>query len=600
MSVQKRVNVVTIGAGWSAGIFAQKLTEAGYDVVSIEQGPARWASPDFEHNHDPLRFHVRHAMMVNLANETWTWRPNPKAPTLPMRQYGSFNPGKGVGGASIHWAAQNWRFLPFDFRYRSHHIERYGEGKLPENSLVQDWPISYEELEPSYDTFEYDIGVSGQAGNLNGTLIEGGNIFEGPRKRPFPLPPLAMSIHGEIYRKASQSLGYHPFPQPAAITSQAYTDRFGNYRSGCLYCGFCTRYGCEVDAKASAVTTYIPAALRTGKYEIRPYSKVTRINVGNDGLATGVTYIDASGQEQEQPADVVILSAFTLENVRLMLLSKSNSHPNGVGNDRNMVGQRFTYQLSQAPVSGVFEGRRFNQYMGNSSTIYVIYDFYGDNFDHSDQNFIGGTRIMGGSGERDPVTSVGAMPIGVTSNTPGSNNASERSRNWGQGWKDDLRKNWDGVVTLSFEGDILPYTDQFLDLDPVYKDNFGSPLLRLTFDFHQNEHNLYKFITARSKEIMQKMGPTRLNSTDDLKPYNIHEYQSTHLTGGAIMGVDPTTSVTNKYGQVWDTPNVFVTGAALFPQNPGANPTGTVGALSYYAGDALAKYYFQEPNRLMG
>jgi gluconate 2-dehydrogenase alpha chain len=599
MPTQKRVDVVTVGAGWAGGIFAQRLTEAGYNVVSIEQGPARWAQPDFEHNHDPLRYHVRHAMMVNLANETWTWRPNPKAPTLPMRQYGSFNPGKGVGGAGIHWAAQTWRFLPFDFRYRSHHIERYGEGKLPEGSLVQDWPVSYEELERFYDQFEYDIGVSGQVGNLNGRIMEGGNVFEGPRTRPYPLPPLAMMIHGEMYAKACRELGYHPFPQPAAITSQAYQDRFGNWRSGCLYCGFCTRYGCEVDAKASAVTTHLPAALRTGRYEIRPNSKVIRINVGADGLATGVTYIDAAGQEQEQPADVVILSAFTLTNVRLLLLSQNAQHPQGVGNDKGMVGQRYTYQLSQSPVSGVFEGRRFNQYMGNSSTIYVIYDFYGDNFDHSRENFIGGGRIMAGSGERDPQTSVGGMPVGVVANSRGSENSSSQSRNWGKGWKEDLRNNWDGVVAITFEGDILPYPDQYLDLDPVYKDNFGLPLLRLTFDFHENEKNLYHFIASRTQEIMQQMGPTRMNARLDLAPYNIHEYQSTHCTGGAIMGSDPSNSVTNKYGQVWDTPNVFVTGAALFPQNPGANPTGTMCALAYYASDALANYYFRNPNRLM-
>ncbi len=599
MPTQKKVDVVTVGAGFAGSIMAQILTDAGLNVVSLEQGPGRWAAPDFEHDHDPLRYNIRHAMMVNLSQETWTWRPNPVAPTLPMRQYGSFNPGSGVGGAGIHWAAQTWRFLPFDFQYKTHHIERYGQDKLPAGSLVQDWPLTYDELEPYYDLFEYDSGVSGQAGNLNGQIIQGGNVFEGPRKRGYPLPPLVTTIPADMYADASRALGYHPFPQPASITSQAYQDRFGNWRSGCLYCGFCTRYGCEVDAKTSPITTYIPPALKTGRYQIKTNAKVTRVNVGPDGLAVGVTYIDANGVEQDQPADVVILSAFTLSNVRLLLLSQSKAHPNGIGNDRNMVGRHYTYQLSQAPVSGVFEGRRFNQYMGNSCTMNVIYDFYGDNHDHKDLDFIGGARIMCGSGEREPLASVGAMPIGVTSNTPGSNNPSEASRNWGQGWKDDLRKNWDGVVTMSFEGDILPYEDQFLDLDPIYKDSYGLPLLRLTFDFHQNEHSLYHFIATKCQEIMQKMGPQRLDAKLDLDPYNIYQYQSTHCTGGAIMGSDPGSSVTNKYGQVWDTPNVFVTGAALFPQNPGANPTGTMCALALYAGEAIRNNYFKAPNRLM-
>ncbi len=342
MSVQKRVNVVTVGAGWTAAVFAQILTEAGLSVVSLEQGPERWANPDFEHNHDPLRYHVRHAMMVDLSKETWTWRPNPNAPSLPMRQYGSFNPGQGLGGSAIHWSGMLWRHLQSDFKYRSHYIDRYGQGKLPEGNRIQDWPLNYEDLEPYYTKMEYDIGASGQTGNLNGVKIEGGNIFEEPRSTPYPLPPLNVTIPSRMFADACRNLGYHPFPQPAGILSQAYQDRFGNVRSGCLYCGFCTRYGCEADAKAEPINTHIPPALRTGRYEIRPNSKVTGINVGADGLATGVTYIDGQGVEQEQPADIVLLSAFTLSNVRLLLLSRSNRHPNGVGNDRNLVGKNYT------------------------------------------------------------------------------------------------------------------------------------------------------------------------------------------------------------------------------------------------------------------
>jgi len=123
----KKVDVVTVGAGFTAGILAQQLTAAGYSVVSLEQGPVRMTDPDFEapYEHDELRYQVRRDMMVDLQRETWTWRPSPKGTALPMRQYGSFNPGQGTGGASVHWAAQNWRFYPSDFQYRSHHIQRY-------------------------------------------------------------------------------------------------------------------------------------------------------------------------------------------------------------------------------------------------------------------------------------------------------------------------------------------------------------------------------------------------------------------------------------------------------------------------------------------
>ena len=216
MAVQKRVNVVTIGAGWTAAIFAQILTEAGLNVVSIEQGPERWANPDFAHNHDPLRYHVRHAMMQNLAKETWTWRPNPNAPTLPMRKYGSFNPGQGIGGSAIHWSGMLWRYLKSDFNYRTHYTEKYGKDKLPPGNRIK-LPLGYEELEPYYTKMEYDIGASGQAGNLNGVKIEGGNVFEEPRSSPYPLPPLNVTIPSRMFADASKQLGYHPFPQPAGI-----------------------------------------------------------------------------------------------------------------------------------------------------------------------------------------------------------------------------------------------------------------------------------------------------------------------------------------------------------------------------------------------
>ncbi len=587
MAVQNQVDVVTVGAGWTAAILAWKLTEAGYNVVSIEQGPSRWTDPDFVHNHDALRYHGRHAMMIDLGKETWTWRPNPRAPSLPMRQYGSFNPGQGLGGAAVHWTAQLWRFFPSDFIYRTHHVQRYGENRLPEGNRIQDWPVTYDELEPYYDQFEYDIGASGQTGNLRGAILEGGSPFEGPRSRPYPLPPLPVTIPSEMFAEASREMGLHPFPYPAGITSQAYRDRFGNYRSGCLLCGFCTRYGCEVDAKASPVTTHLPAALRTGKYEVRMNSKALRVNIGSNGQATGVTYLDENGVEQEQPAEVVVLSAFTLENVRMMLLSRGGPHSNGVGNDRNMVGKNYTYQIFSTPFDGHFEGRQFNLFMGNGVTGMCVQDYNADNFDHTNLDFIGGALLFATLGERDPVTSAQAVPIGG-------------DKRWGREWKEALRREWNSYADIGLEGESLPYEDQFLDLDPVYTDYLGRPLLRLTFDWHPNDYALYRFIAARATEILRRMNPTRMDVQDELEPYNIHTYQSTHPTGGAIMGSAPGNSVTNKYGQVWDTPNLFVTGAALFPQNPGANPTDTVCALAYLTGDALRDKYFKNPGQLMG
>jgi gluconate 2-dehydrogenase alpha chain len=589
MAQNKKVDVVTVGAGFVAGIMAHELTQAGLQVVSLEQGPWLKTETDWAHPEDELRYNQRRDMMVDLQQETWTWRPSPKARALPMRQYGSFNPHKGVGGAAVHWAAQHWRFFPSDFEYRTHHIQRYGEDKLPIGNRIRDWGITWDEIEPYYDKLDYDMGTSGKAGNLKGQKIDGGNVFEGPRSRDYPLPPIASSIVADKFTQAAKDLGYHPFPQPSGIASQPWKDLAGNERGACLLCGFCTRYACWVNAKGNSLVVHVPAALATGKYEIRPDSYVFRIDVDSDGKATGVSYIDASGREQSQPADIVIVSAFPLMNTRLLLMSTSSAHGAGVGNDRGLVGTNYTYQLGGGGASGLFDGERLNQFMGNGCVSACLHDFNGDNFDHKDLDFVGGGSISAGGGERNPIGSVGGV-------------AGANGETWGQGWKDGLRKNWDSVTGVGIQGESLPYDDQFLDLDPTYKDRFGFPLLRLTFDWHQNDYNLIRYVAPKMAEILTKMGAKNVTSANkgELTPYTIAPYQSTHCTGGAIMGTDPGTSVVNRYGQVWDTPNVFVVGASQFPQNAGMNPTGTVGALAYLAADGLVNKYVKDPGKIIG
>ena len=320
-----KVDVVTIGAGWTSAILGAKLCPKGTTMVALEQGTHRWTYPDFAHDHDSLRYSVRYAMMVDLARETWTWRPTPDKPALPMRQYGSFNPGEGLGGAAIHWSAQLWRFLQYDFRHRSHIVDRYGASKLPEGSTIQDWPVGYDDLESYYDAFEWDLGASGHRRQRPRRDPSRRQPVRGAAQPRLPEPAARdESVRGHVRQRVQ---GARPAPVPAA--GRDHLTRlhrpFGNLRSGCLYCGFCTRFGCEVDAKASPQNTHLPVALETGRYDVRLGCKVLRIETGADGLATGVTYVDGKGQEHFQPADVVVASAFTLENNRLLLLSRSQA-----------------------------------------------------------------------------------------------------------------------------------------------------------------------------------------------------------------------------------------------------------------------------------
>ena len=238
------------------------------------------------------------------------------------------------------------------------------------------------------------------------------------------------------------------------------------------------------------------------------------------------------------------------------------------------------------PVKGVFDKRRFNLYMGNTCTQTAFNDLYEGVLDVGDLGFANGTSVFCALGEREPVTTASQVP-------------SPTGRQWGRAWKEALRTGWDGTVPMYIEGSSPAYEVNRYDLDPIYKDAYGQPLLCLTFDWQENEHKAFRFYREKLTEIMRSMNPSSVHPQADLHPYNMNQFYGTHNTGGAIMGRDPGDSVTNSYGQVWDTPNVFVAGAALWPQNPGVNPTGTVGATALRTGDALIRRYFDDPDTLL-
>ena len=218
---------------------------------------------------------------------------------------------------------------------------------------IQDWGVTYEELEPFYDRFEYVAGISGKAGNLKGKPQPGGNPFKGERSREYPNPPLPRTHAGELFASATQKLGYSPFPVPVANSSQTYTNPYGVKLEECRVCGHCPSFGCTYSAKGSAVTTILPAIVSNSNFELRNNSYVTRVNLDSNGQkATGVTYIDAAGQEIEQPAEMVCLAAYTFNNVRLMLLS-GIGEPYNPQTGRGVVGRNYAYQR-MANVIGFF------------------------------------------------------------------------------------------------------------------------------------------------------------------------------------------------------------------------------------------------------
>ena len=579
------VDVVLVGFGWTASILATELTDAGLEVLALERGDFRDTVPDFDTTHvqDELKYALRHALFEKPVRATLTFRNSMDQTALPMRHLGSFLPASGVGGAGVHWNGQTWRFLPTDFELRSHIEQRYGRDFIPADMTIQDWGVTYAELEPHYTKFEYLCGISGQVGNLAGVIQPGGNPFEGPRSKGYPLPPLQRSAGTALFDAAAREVGLNPFPCPAANTSRPYLNPLGVQMGQCTYCGFCEWFGCGNFSKASPQTTILPVLLKRKNFSFRTRCDVLRVNLdAARRQATGVTYVDPDGKTVEQPAQIVVLCAFAQHNVHLLLLSGIGRPYDPVQNT-GVVGRNYAYQIVSS--AEIFVDEVLNPFMGAGALGQAVDEFNGDNFDHGPHGFIGGGYIA--------LWTTGGRPI-LQHHLP------QGVPQWGPKWKAAMAQNYLRSALIATHGSVMSYRDAYLDLDPTYRDSYGSPLLRMTFDFHANDRRMSDFLTGQATRIGRAVKNVRsVKPNPRTGPYSIVPYQTTHNTGGASMGQDPATSVVNRYLQCWDVPNVFVMGSSVFPQNAGYNPTGTVGALTYWAADAIRTRYLKNRGPLV-
>ena len=248
-----------------------------------------------------------------------------------------------------------------------------------------------------------------------------------------------------------------------------------------------------------------------------------------------------------------------------------------------MVGKNYAYQITSS-VDVFFDDKIINPFIGAGALGMVIDEFNGDNFDHSGLGFIGGGYIAGWNTNGRPIE---------THPTP------KGTPKWGGNSSSAVAENYSKSFTIATHGAVMSHRNNALDLDPTYRDVHGRPLMRMTFDFTDNEHKMSDYLTDRATEIAKAMKPREFNAKKREGHYSIVPYQTTHNTGGAIMGADPKSSVVNRYLQSWDVPNLFVMGSCAFPQNAGYNPTGTVGALTYLAADAIKTRYLKNPGPLV-
>ena len=359
------VDAVVVGMGWTGGIMSAELAKAGLKVVGLERGAPRDTDKDYAVPtiRDELRYVVRHDLMQNTARDTLTVRNNPTQEALPMRRLGSFLPGEVVGGSGVHWSGHTWRWTDMEFKIRSMYEERYGRNFIPADMTIQDWGITYDELEPYYEKFERIAAVSGKAGNIKGQIQQGGNRFEAPRANEYALPALTPILSSLVFADAARNKGWNPFPRPSANASRAYTNPEGQKFGACQYCGYCQRFGCEANAKGSPHVAIIPVAMRNPNFELRTHSWVTKVLKDSSGRrVTGVAYTNLmNGEEFEQPADMVLLCAYAINNVHLMLLSQIGQ-PYDPVTQRGVIGKNYAYQTG-AGANLFFEGRRFNPFM---------------------------------------------------------------------------------------------------------------------------------------------------------------------------------------------------------------------------------------------
>ena len=569
----ENTDVVIVGVGAAGGILAAELGKAGMKVIGLERGP-RLATEDFT-PHDELRFFQRQDLRPNIKRQPVTWRPNAnvRATPLPVLNYGN-----QAGGGTVHYGSVSWRFHEDDFRARSHTIERYGASVIPLDSSLADWTLSHADLEPYYDRAEYELGVSGKAGNLQGNKIDGGNVFEAPRRRDYPLPPLQDDQSGVVFRGAAKKLGHHPFPTPRAILSEDY-----NGRPGCTYCGFCQAFGCHVGAKSSILVTKLPEADATGNFKLVTGGMCYRVNSDNSGRVTGVAYYGPDGSDNTVEAEFVILSPFIYDNTRLLLLSKTDRFPSGLANSSGEVGKHLMAHM-MPNVFVAFDDRYVNVFMGPSAQKHTIDDFNADNFDHHGVNFIRGSQISIGT------INLQGGPIGATTMNPPSG-----IPRWGAAYRDFLATYFARCAAMVAQTENLPYADQTIDLDPNVRDQWGLPAPRLTYDWRRpNELARVEFMMQNMEELGRAMGATHIWRSP-LGP----GAPGAHHEGGTRMGNDPKTSVVNRYGQSWDIPNLFIIGSSTFPSMSGFNPTLTIQALAYMSADAIVNRYRKNPGPLL-
>ena len=539
----KRVNAVIVGAGAAGGIVAKELAQAGLSVVLLERGP--WYSA-FDCRKDDLR-NQRTSVLGNAFGPDDERNPR-VAIDLQGRPHvvrasgpAYSNNAACVGGGTASYGAMAWRYMERDFRMRSTY------GHVP-GSTLEDWPISYRDLEPYYQKAEWEIGVSGD---------DSGNPFRAPRRMPLPMPPLPPNREFELLHPAALRLGLHPFHIPMLRNSVPY-----NGRGPCMRCRWCVGFACEVNAKSGTQNTVIPTALSTGNCELRTNSMTRRILTDARGRATGVEYFDAQNRLQRQDADLVVVSSAAVESARLLLNSDTALFPAGLGNRYDWVGRNFQGH-SYTGAFGIMPTDIYDD-LGPGASIAVC------DFNHGNPGLAGGA-MLANEFTRLPYQFVGMLPPGVPT--------------WGQAHKDFMRSFYRRAIAIQGPTQEMPMFTARVEVDPTVRDYWGIPVARLSGGKHPHTIEIGAFAAAKAEAWLKEAGAVR--TWQRLAGPGLTGGQ--HQAGTCRMGDDPRTSVVNRDCQVHEIDNLFVIDGSVHVTNGGFNPALTIMANAYRASDRLVQ-----------
>ena len=539
----KKVNAVVIGAGAGGGVVAKQLATNGLSVVLLERGRFYTAA---DCRKDDLR-NQRSSILGNNTGPDDEGNPrvlvgrDGKETVLLPSQGGYSNNAACVGGGTATYGAMAWRFMPQDFRMKS----TYG---VPADSTLDDWPVSYDDLEPYYERAEHEIGVSGD---------DSGNIFKGPRRTPLPMPPLPPTLEHRILEAGAKKAGLHPFHIPMLRNSVPYGGR-----AACMRCRWCVGFLCEVNAKCGTQNTVIPTALASGNCELRTESMVKEILLDDRGRARGVAYFDKDSRLQEQPADLVVVSGAAIESARLLLNSKHRLHPNGLGNRYDWVGRNLQGHTYSGAI-GYFEQETYDD-LGPGAGIAI------SDYNHGLPGMRGGGALCN-EFIRLPIQFLSMLPAG----TP----------KWGQAHKDAMRKFYKHTIAVQGPTQEMPMFDSRVSVDPKVKDKWGIPVARLSGGKHPHTLEIANAMCDRAAGWLKASGAVETW----MKRPGPGLSGGQHQAGTCRMGSDAKTSVVNRYCQVHDVDNVFVVDGSVHVTNGGFNPVLTILALSYWASDYMVK-----------